>query len=711
MADNDSQSKTQNDGADNPSMLSSNLYMDQVGEICLTLKPDELFWKLTEVLYNEDRHSSSCCGIHLASKSETSIKLSDVYAVEFIDWGSVHETNRTTLACMSGQLSEMYRFRVHGVQRSKAQPPLWSPIVHTFGHEDKQTCEMWVNQIQTFLGMETDRPKSLLVFVNPWSGKRKGCRIWKNVAPLFSQAKVKTKVIVTERAGHAFDAMNCITNQELNSYDGVVSVGGDGSFNEILNAVLVSRHKAPYPPVPPDHGPTVTMAGPPVLSSSLDESQVANLNGDSETSFPNERFRFGLIPCGSGDTVVICTTGARDPVTSALQIILGERLRLDIARIVIWKTSRTSIHEPRVRYTAACAGYGFVGDVLKESEKYRWMGPRRYDYAGAKVKIRHRSYEAEVAYIKVEPEKTDKGAYERRKKAFRVLSKEPQGVVCHAKCDVCNMDQKSEGLQESNLVRVKGQFLSINVALIPCRNERAPDGLFSDAHLADGFLHLILVKDCPRALHSRHLGQLARKGGNSLNFDFVEHHKTTTFTFTSFGAESAWHADGEVFLAHKLSTQVFRGLVNVFASGPFRPSLSELLPISPLSLSLSLFSQEHQVLNPSSSLELSPNSTTSTHPTTIVAQHSQSATTAVQSSRTMGDGGWMGKGDPNQFVVPGDGGGQIMGSRGMMGKLGRSRGMGVNPMYRPPPMGMYSPMVVQTGSHREHRRRREMRLG
>ncbi|XVF54930.1 hypothetical protein PTKIN_Ptkin05aG0220200 [Pterospermum kingtungense] len=49
--------------------------------------------------------------------------------------------------------------------------------------------------------------------------------------------------------------------------------------------------------------------------------------------------------------------------------------------------------------------YGFYGDVITESEKYRWMGPKRYDYAGTKVFLRHRSYEAEVAYVEVESEK------------------------------------------------------------------------------------------------------------------------------------------------------------------------------------------------------------------------------------------------------------------------------------------------------------------
>jgi ceramide kinase len=52
--------------------------------------------------------------------------------------------------------------------------------------------------------------------------------------------------------------------------------------------------------------------------------------------------------------------------------------------------------------------------------------------------------------------------------------------------------------QDLKWSRSKGCFLSVGAAVISCRNERAPDGLVADAHLSDGFLHLILVKDCPR---------------------------------------------------------------------------------------------------------------------------------------------------------------------------------------------------------------------
>ena len=33
-------------------------------------------------------------------------------------------------------------------------------------------------------------------------------------------------------------------------------------------------------------------------------------------------------------------------------------------------------------YAFGFLGYGFMGDTLKSSERYRWMGPARYDWSG-----------------------------------------------------------------------------------------------------------------------------------------------------------------------------------------------------------------------------------------------------------------------------------------------------------------------------------------
>jgi ceramide kinase len=114
-----------------------------------------------------------------------------------------------------------------------------------------------------------------------------------------------------------------------------------------------------------------------------------------------------------------------------------------------------------------------------------------------------RTYEAEVTYL--EPQNIESTSHKPRRKR--------QKQICRTNCMVCNQPTlsesdrdfsdgvvgKSDNYSNKDLKwsRSKGRFLSIGAAVISCRNERAPDGLVADAHLSDGFLHLILVKDCP----------------------------------------------------------------------------------------------------------------------------------------------------------------------------------------------------------------------
>ncbi|XP_010275379.1 PREDICTED: ceramide kinase-like isoform X2 [Nelumbo nucifera] len=595
-------------GGEVPS-VSSNLFLDHVGEVVLNLNSDGLSWKPVGTTHN-DMSECTCLGIKLTSKVETKIKFSNIYAVELINGGLVHKAVLPNSGgCLLGRGSKMYRFVVHGVQRSKTNCSLWVLATCTFGHTDLQTCQVWINRINDSINKEVGRPKNLLIFVNPLSGKGKGRRTWETVAPIFSRAKVKTKVTVTDRAGHAFDVMASITDEELNSYNGVVVVGGDGFFNEILNGLLSSRHKAPYPPAPTDfvhlaennnnvydandtipetplqneRDPLLESSGPsrPGFSTCRTE---ACADQDSIFPFPNENFSLGIIPAGSTDAIVICTTGARDPVTSALDIVLGKRVCLDIAQVVIWRKTSSSRGAPSVRYAASFAGYGFFGDVIKESENYRWMGPIRYDFAGTKVFLEHRSYEAEIKFLEAKTENEnqihEKDIQRSWTRSLWNPPKKSRRLACCVNCSVCSgsiksictpsegpikTDDTSEALR---WLQSKGRFLSVGAAVISCRNERAPDGLVADAHLADGFLHLVLIKECPRALYLWHLTQVARKGGEPLNFKFVEHHKTKAFMFTSIGDTSVWNLDGELFEAHQLSAQVFQGLISLFAVGP-----------------------------------------------------------------------------------------------------------------------------------------------
>jgi hypothetical protein len=44
----------------------------------------------------------------------------------------------------------------------------------------------------------------------------------------------------------------------------------------------------------------------------------------------------------------------------------------------------TSVHHNStlLRYSVSLLGYGFYGDLIKDSEKKRWMGLVRYDFSG-----------------------------------------------------------------------------------------------------------------------------------------------------------------------------------------------------------------------------------------------------------------------------------------------------------------------------------------
>lgn len=57
---------------------------------------------------------------------------------------------------------------------------------------------------------------------------------------------------------------------------------------------------------------------------------------------------------------------------------------------IFWHTGEStgldicSVHNENslLRYYASMLSYGYLGDVCKSSEKFRWMGPKRYDYSG-----------------------------------------------------------------------------------------------------------------------------------------------------------------------------------------------------------------------------------------------------------------------------------------------------------------------------------------
>lgn len=98
--------------------------------------------------------------------------------------------------------------------------------------------------------------------------------------------------------------------------------------------------------------------------------------GDSEItgSVPKITMPVGIIPAGSTDTVAYCLNGTTDICTAVLNIALGQINGLDLSSV--------SNSNGIVKFYASVMSYGFLGDVAIDSEKFRWLGPKRYDYSG-----------------------------------------------------------------------------------------------------------------------------------------------------------------------------------------------------------------------------------------------------------------------------------------------------------------------------------------
>ncbi|XP_023275721.1 ceramide kinase-like [Seriola lalandi dorsalis] len=445
----------------------------------------------------------------------------------------------------------------------------WRCAEVTFTCPEGALRQHWASSIREQLAAVANRPKHLLIYINPYGGKRQGKRIYEQkVAPLFAAAGVSTDVIVTEYANHARDHLR--TEAELKKYDGVVCVGGDGMFSEIIHGLIWRTQ----------------------------------IDGAVDPNCPDETLqtcslRIGIIPAGSTDCICFATVGTNDPVTSALHIIVGDSQPMDVC----------SVHHNNafLRYSVSLLGYGFYGDVLTDSERKRWMGPARYDLSGLKMFLTHHYYEGTVSYLP----------------ARGIIGTPRDAARCRSGCVVCQhngklltersekyeMDETSDRESDGEWRTIRGKFLAINAASMSCACPRSPKGLSPAAHLADGTTDLILVRKCSRFDFLRHLLRHTSKD-DQFDLTFVEVHRVRRFRFTPrhcqsdsdleldllgnaskrqifsqicrdhpacgcAPAYSCWNCDGEILTHTAIDVRVHCQLIKLFARGIEEPAVFE----------------------------------------------------------------------------------------------------------------------------------------
>ncbi|XP_052257228.1 uncharacterized protein LOC127862233 isoform X2 [Dreissena polymorpha] len=295
-------------------------------------------------------------------------------------------------------------------------------------------CLAVAKTLQDGINQCADRPKRLLVLINPISGFSRGEKNYKNIcAPIFEEAGIQTDVIVTARAHHTEDILS---TYDLSSIDGITLVGGDGLFHEAANGIVrrmavetgsdinnlefsPMEFTIPMALIPCGTGngvakqflrnydiSTAVYAIVIVTSrahhteeilaiydlSSIDGIAVvggdglyheaanglirrmaADTGGDvNDPNFwpPEFPVAIAIIPCGTGNGIAREQMGNFDIATAVYAAVLGFRSKKNISRVFS--------NGKLISYSILLVGYGLWGDIIYTSETRRHWGVMRY---------------------------------------------------------------------------------------------------------------------------------------------------------------------------------------------------------------------------------------------------------------------------------------------------------------------------------------------
>lgn len=470
-------------------------------QVELFLTPTVIFWELKSQLAADYQE----VGDAVYRQDHQSITLSEVIGVSDSepqrDANEIESEEENRCNCKdSAQESEIRSCQLSLTFVKRSSRFRWKVKRNIFTASTPDAAQQWIVAIrERLLEPHFNRPQHLLVFVNPLSGNRTGPSVYAHrVQPLFDLARIRTEVITTERANHARDML---LEMDMSPYSGILCVGGDGMFSEIVHGLLLRTR---YDEGLDNHGPQSIEVRP--------------------------HLRLGIIPAGSTDTVAYSISGTNDPVTAALHVIVGDSIGLDVM----------TVHsgEQFLRYNFSMLAYGFYGDIVAESESLRWMGPARYDWLGFMKFCRLRQYNGEVSFI----EATDSVCHPR------------DGVFCQTGCSVCSQDDylssdPNEMKEEDGNVgqrdtighvwrTFRGSFVALNSLLMSCRCKKAVQGVSRFAHLGNGYTDLMIVGDCSRIEYMRHLIRCTELNSDQFDFDFIKIFRVKEFKFTPLPTDS-----------------------------------------------------------------------------------------------------------------------------------------------------------------------------
>ncbi|EXJ71223.1 sphingosine kinase [Cladophialophora psammophila CBS 110553] len=196
-------------------------------------------------------------------------------------------------------------------------------------------AERWVERLLRRAYGQAQRKKRIKVLINPFGGKGKAVKQYtKEIEPIFAAARCEVDAERTTHHGHAVEIAEKL---DINAFDAIANVSGDGLPHECING----------------------LAKKPNAAEALRKVAVVQL------------------PCGSGNGMAWNLTGTGECSTAALCVVKGVRTPLDLVSITQGNTRTLSFLSQSL---------GIVAESDLGTENLRWMGDARF-YFGFLVRL------------------------------------------------------------------------------------------------------------------------------------------------------------------------------------------------------------------------------------------------------------------------------------------------------------------------------------
>ena len=168
--------------------------------------------------------------------------------------------------------------------------------------------------------------------------------------------------------------------------------------------------------------------------------------------------------------------------------------------------SQLKVHNENgfVRFMATMLAYGFFGDIIHQSDRWRCLGPLRYDLAGFYQFIRHPSYRSEVTITlsscnsvsMVTPFRTSCIATDQQQLIERSNSissldnssttmNKSTVTFCSRNCFKCaeKTNFNSNEYQSTSQIKREGSYTTVNCLNMSCRCAKSKYGMSPFVHL------------------------------------------------------------------------------------------------------------------------------------------------------------------------------------------------------------------------------------